>query len=139
MFGRSRSSGADGFTLVELLVTMLIIGILAAIALPVFLSQRQKAHDSAVKADMSTLGDEVSTYYVDNVASPTLAKAGGRYLLAGNDIGPASANVVLGAVDLVDGTHWCVDATNPQGRVETFKYSAKGGLAPGSCAATDLS
>ena len=60
----------DGFTLIELLVVMIIIGILASIAIPVFLSQRAKAHDASTKADVSHLAKEVATYFVDGTASP---------------------------------------------------------------------
>jgi type IV pilus assembly protein PilA len=52
---RQRLSNEGGFTLIELLVVILIIGILAAIAIPAFLSQTSKANDSAAKTQVGTL------------------------------------------------------------------------------------
>lgn len=51
-----RNRGEGAFTLIEILVVILIIGILAAIAVPVFLNQRQKANDSAVVSDLKQAG-----------------------------------------------------------------------------------
>ena len=66
---RSVNKGEDGFTLIELLVAhswqSSSIGILAAIAIPVFLNQRKKARETSAKADVSTIGKELSAYYVD--------------------------------------------------------------------------
>ena len=153
---KAQEENEGGFTLIELLVVMIIIGILAAIAIPVFLSQRAKAQDSAAKADVSTIGKEIATYYVDNTAAPTLALTAGRYVLTtpavtgppavaavANDIGKASANVALtltlGTGSFVDATKWCVDVTNSKGSQQIYKYSAKGGLDKGVCASTDVS
>ena len=55
---RQRMSGEEGFTLIELLVVILIIGILAAIAIPAFLSQTSKANDSAAKTQVGNPADD---------------------------------------------------------------------------------
>src|SRR3954468_16394253 len=56
----------EGFTLIELLVVIIIIGILAAIAIPVFLNQRQKGYDAQAKSDLRNMATAEETYLTDN-------------------------------------------------------------------------
>ena len=63
---RRRAEDEKGFTLIELLVVILIIGILAAIAIPAFLNQRNKAYDAQAKSNIRTAQTAMETYATDN-------------------------------------------------------------------------
>jgi type IV pilus assembly protein PilA len=74
---RERAGSESGFTLIELLVVMLILGILAAIAIPAFLNQKGKANDAQMKVQARTMQTAIETYSTDHnglyTPTPTVA------------------------------------------------------------------
>ena len=72
---RKLQKGEEGFTLIELLVVIIIIAVLAAIAIPTFLGQRQKAYDAAAKSLVRNARTAIETHYVDNATFATATVA----------------------------------------------------------------
>ncbi len=145
MIARIQKSMKDkdqGFTLIELLVVMIIIGILAAIAVPVFLSQRAKAQDTAAKSDISTIGKEIATYYVDNAGLPPdvapTTGANPRYEMTigtkKTDLGRVSVtNPVITKGAGITNQNWCVQLAYDNGQNPVVSYSAAAGLRNAVC------
>ena len=134
----------DGFTLIELLVVIIIIGILAAIAIPVFLSQKTKGYEASMKSDLRTAVQEIEAQNVDN-QDYTLTTFKGVKAVANSTITGSSQSVGGSTtVNLSSGntitwigstaTSFCLKATSTKATSAAWYYENKaGGLSTAVC------
>ena len=123
---KAQEENEGGFTLIELLVVIIIIGILAAIAIPVFLNQRQKGYDAAAKSDARNLATLEETYLTDNNFYVAAASAAAATTVLGYK---PSANVsaVVINIDTATTKEFCIKTTSASGK--DFWYdNATGGI-----------
>jgi type IV pilus assembly protein PilA len=144
---KAQEEREGGFTLIELLVVIIIIGILAAIAIPVFLNQRKKGWDASIKSDLKNAATSQETYFTQETTghyTATIAdlEANGFNYSAGSNYDGGTALITVAT--LYDGSGattavvadasggFCMEATSASGT--DFHYdSTAGGLSEGTC------
>jgi type IV pilus assembly protein PilA len=126
---RKRAQDEKGFTLIELLVVILIIGILAAIALPAFLNQREKSQDAEAKSAARTAQTAMETHYTDTQDYATATQA----ILEGIEPALKDAYVDLQLSATGNATGYVIDARSKGNNHRHFVITSVNGEVTRTC------
>jgi type IV pilus assembly protein PilA len=137
-FHSMRQQREGGFTLIELLVVILIIAILAAIAIPVFLRQRERAYTAQAESSAKNAATAIESWSTQNNGS--YAGPGGDWDVNDLKAEGFAATAVVAITVITDADAYCITANHDQlPDAQNVKYASKVGRpATGTCAAADL-
>jgi type IV pilus assembly protein PilA len=129
--------GDAGFTLVELLIVMVVVGILAAIAVPALVMQRRKAYEASAKSDVRAITREVFAQFVDDQGPLTVTGSAGTWTMRRNGVTVATGalsehNVVSPTSEITAAGDFCLSVRNT--KVDAQFWTADDvGLRAGDC------
>ncbi len=125
-----RSEGASGFTLIELIIVMTIIGLLSAIAIPSYLNSVRKAREAALREDLHTMRSAIDSYTVDKEQAPQsledLVQAGYLKSIPNDPISNRNDTWITGQSDTL------TSITETQGGIDDVHSGSQGLASDGS-------